>query len=73
MVKGMPSFNIENDSICWRCALGKNIKNTFSNNHTISKGILYLVHSYVCSPISSSSLSGYLYYVLFIDDFSYKD
>ena len=31
-----------------------------------------LVHSYECSPVSTPSLSGYLYYVLFIDDFSRK-
>ena len=70
MVKGMPSFDVVHDSVCRGCALGKNVKRKFPRIHTIYKGILYLVHLYVCGPMSSPSLSGYLYYVLFIDDFS---
>ena len=31
-----------------------------------------MVHSDVCGTMSSSSLSGYVYYVSFIDDFSRK-
>ena len=30
------------------------------------------IHSDVCGPMSSSSLSGYVYYVSFIDDYSRK-
>jgi transposase InsO family protein len=37
-----------------------------------SKGILDLIHSNVCGPMSVASLNGYLYYVLFIDDHSQK-
>ena len=37
-----------------------------------AKGILEIIHSYVCGPMSSNSLSGYGYYVSFIDDFSRK-
>jgi transposase InsO family protein len=33
---------------------------------------LDLIHTYVCGRMSVSSLSGYLYYVLFIDDHSQK-
>ena len=36
------------------------------------KGILEIIHSDVCGPMSSNSLSGYAYYVSFIDDFSRK-
>ena len=36
------------------------------------KGILEIIHYDVCGPMSSSSLSGYVYYVSFIDDFSRK-
>ena len=73
MVKGMPSFDSVHDSICWGCALGKNLKNKFPRSHTRSKEILYLVHSDVCGPMSFPSLSSHLYYVLFIDDFFRKD
>ena len=34
--------------------------------------ILEIIHSDVCGPMSSNSLSGYAYYVSFIDDFSRK-
>ena len=37
-----------------------------------AKGILEIIHSDVCSPMSPSSLSGYVYYVSFIDDFCRK-
>ena len=34
--------------------------------------MLEIVHLNVCGPMSSTSLSGYVYYVSFIDDFSRK-
>ena len=37
-----------------------------------AKGILEIIHSDVYGPMSSSSLSGYVYYVSFIDEFSRK-
>ena len=70
MVKGMPIVDFEHDSICRDCALGNNVKNNFPSISSISKGILELIHLYVCGPMSSPSLNGYLYYVLFIDEFS---
>ena len=36
------------------------------------KSILEIIHSDVCGPMSSNSLSGYAYYVSFIDDFYRK-
>ena len=70
MVKGISIFDFEHDSVCWGCTLGKNVKKSLSNNHTISKEILYLIHYDGLSPMSSPYLSGYLYYVLFINVFS---
>ena len=54
------------------CALGKNIKGFFPNSDNGSKEILDLIHSDVCGLMTISSLNGYLYYVLFIDDHSRK-
>ena len=45
---------------------------TFPSSKSKAKGILKIIHSNVCGPISSSSLSRYVYYVSFIDDFSRK-
>ena len=52
------------------CAKGKNTKKTFPSSESKVKGILEIIHSDVCGPMSSSSLSKYVYYVSFIDDFS---
>ena len=48
------------------------MKKTFPSSDSKGKGILEIVHSNVCGPMSSNSLSGYVYYVFFIDDFSHK-
>jgi hypothetical protein len=58
--------------VCRGCALGKNAKRPFTSSDTRSKGTLDLIHSDVCGPMSAPSLSGYLYYVIFMDDFSHK-
>ena len=49
---------------------GKNTKKIFPSSESKEKGILEIIHSDVCGPMSSKSLSGYVYYVSFIDDFS---
>ena len=71
-VEGLPEFQEKHDGICKGCAKGKNTKKTFPINESKSKGILEIIHFDVCSPMSSNSLSGYAYYVSFIDDFSRK-
>ena len=60
----------KHDAIYKGCAKGKNTKKTFPSSESKEKGILEIIHSDVCDPMSSSSLSGYVYYVSFIDDFS---
>jgi transposase InsO family protein len=68
----LPKIHIEHDGICRGCALGKNVKGSFPSSDSRSKGILDLIHTYVCGPMTVASLSEYLYYVLFIDDQSRK-
>ena len=70
MVTGMPEISPKYDG-CKGCALGKNTNKSFPRSKNRSKGILDLIHSDICRPMSSS-LSGCLYYVLFIDDHSRK-
>jgi hypothetical protein len=52
--------------------LCKNIKKAFPSSDSRAQGILDLVHSDVCGPMSSPSLGGCLYYVICIDDYSRK-
>lgn len=72
MVTRMPDFYFENDGICRGCAIGKNAKKSFPSNNKRSKGILDLVHSDLCGLMSAPSICRCLYYMIFIDDFSYK-
>ena len=58
--------------MCRECALGKYTKTIFSSSDSRSEGVLELIHSNLCGPISSTSLIGFQYYITFIDDFSRK-
>ena len=48
--------------------MGKFAKSPFPSNDNRATGILDLIHSDVSGQMSHVSLSGYEYYVLFIDD-----
>jgi hypothetical protein len=48
------------------------VKHSFPNSDSKAKGVLDIVHSNVYGPMSVTSLSGYVYYVSFIDDYSRK-
>jgi hypothetical protein len=72
IVTSLRNIHFENNGICRGCALGKNSKGSFPNSDSRSKGILDLVHTDLCGPMTVASLSGYLYYVIFIDDHSQK-
>ena len=50
----------------------KDAKKICPSSESKAKGILDIVHLDVCEPMSSSSLSRYVYYVSFIDYFSHK-
>jgi transposase InsO family protein len=58
--------------LCKGCALGKYTKTAFPSSDSRATSILDLIHSDVCGPMSSTSLTGCLYYGIFIDDFSRK-
>ena len=66
---GLPDMKIKHKHVCKGCAKGKNIKNPFSKSETKTKGMLELIHSDVCGPMYSTSLSGFEYYITFIVDF----
>lgn len=72
IVTGFSKMKTKKNEVCKGCALGKYAKTSFPSSNIRSKGILDLVHSYVCGPMTTVSLNGYDYYVTFIDDFSKK-
>jgi transposase InsO family protein len=51
---------------------GRTSRTLFPKKENKAEGILELIHLDVCGPIPSSSMSGYVYYVSFIDDYSHK-
>jgi hypothetical protein len=70
VVTGFPEIQVSHEGICKGCAQGKNAKNPFPSSNNKAKGAQDIVHSDVCGPMSTTSLSGYVYYVSFTDDFS---
>jgi transposase InsO family protein len=71
-VTGLLELKGDHKGVCNGCAQGKNIKNPFPKRDNKTEGVLELIHSDVCGPMPSSSISGYVYYVSFIDDYSRK-
>jgi hypothetical protein len=71
-VTGLPKLKGDHEGVCNGCAQGKNIKNPFPKRDSKAEGVLELIHSDVCGPMPSSSISRYVYYVSFIDDYSHK-
>jgi transposase InsO family protein len=63
---------VEHEDICKGCAQGKNVKKPFPSSDSKAKGVLDIIHLDMCGPMSTTSLSMYVYYVSFIDDFSRK-
>jgi transposase InsO family protein len=71
-VTGLLEFKVDHEGVCNGCAQGKNIKNHFLKKDSKAEGVLELIHLDVCGPMPSTSISGYAYYVSFIDDYSRK-
>ena len=70
VVEGLLEMQAKHEGVCKGCMKGKNTKKKFPSSESKAKGILDIIHSNVCSSMSSSSLSGYVYYVSSINDFS---
>ena len=69
---GLPEIQIEHQGVCKGCTQGKNTKNPYPKSDSKEKWILDIIHSDICGPIQTTSLSGYVYYASFIDDYSCK-
>ena len=68
IVTRLPEFSAEHSDVCKGCALGKHTKTAFSSSDSRLVGVLDLIHSDLCGPMSFVSLRGFEYYVIFIDD-----
>jgi transposase InsO family protein len=71
-VIGLPKFTIERHDPCKVCAMGKYAWRPFPQSEHRSKGVLDLIHSDICGLMHVESVSGFRYFVLFIDDYSRK-
>ena len=69
-VTGLLELKGDHKGVCNGCAQGKNIKSPFPKRDNKIEGVLELIHLDVCVPMPSSSISEYVYYVSFIDDYS---
>jgi hypothetical protein len=70
--RGFPKFTVERHDSFKGCAMGKYARRPFPPSEHMSKGLLDLIHSSVCGPMRIESVSGFKYFVLFIDDYSMK-
>ena len=73
VVTSLPKILVKHEGVCKGCAQGKNTKNPFLKSNSKEKGILDIIHSDICGPMQTTSLSGYSYYSSFIDDYSRKN
>ncbi len=63
---------MDHEGGCSECESGKHIKRPFPSSRTKTSQVLKLMHSYLCGPMSVTFLGGYLYFMIFVDDFSHK-
>jgi hypothetical protein len=61
-VTSLRELKVDQEGICNECAQGKNIKNSFPKRENKAEGVSELIHSDMCGPMPSSSISGYVYY-----------
>jgi len=72
MVTGMSEIKIEHEGVCQGCVEGKKTRGPFPSSDSKTTDILQLVHSNLFGMLPVTSLEGYLYYAVFVDDFSRK-
>jgi len=72
IVTSVPKLGTKHDDVCRGCMLGKYAKSTFPRSDNKADGMLGLIHSDICGPMSTRALSGTEYFVTFINDHSRK-
>ena len=64
------SFDYESFDTCESCLLGKMTKLPFKGKGERANGLLDLIHTDVCGPMSVHARGGFVYFITFIDDYS---
>ena len=64
------SFDYESFDTCELCLLGKMTKLPFKGESERAGGPLYLIHIDVYGPMSMHAKGGFIYFIIFIDDYS---
>ena len=68
MVTGLPMVSCK-DGVCSGCVLGKHHRDSFDKCASWHASVpLELVHSDLCGPLPYASVSGFKYFLTFIDD-----
>ena len=65
------SFDYESYDTCESCLLGKMTKSPFNGKGEWATALLDLIHTDVCGPLSVHARGGYIYFITFIDDYSW--
>ncbi|KAL0405799.1 UNVERIFIED_CONTAM: hypothetical protein Slati_3893800 [Sesamum latifolium] len=68
--KSLEIDNLDHLPTCESCLKGKMTKKPFVGQSAIANGLLDLVHTDVCGPLSISARGGFSYFITFTDDHS---
>jgi len=66
----LTSFDFKSYETCESCLLGKMTKAPFTGFPERASDLLELVRTGVCGPMSTTTRSGFQYFITFTDDFS---
>ncbi|KAL0427787.1 UNVERIFIED_CONTAM: hypothetical protein Slati_2953500 [Sesamum latifolium] len=69
--KNLEIDNLDHLPTCESCLKGKMTKKPFVGQSAIANGLLDLVHTDVCGPLSIPARGGFSYFITFIDDHSW--
>ncbi|KAL0445102.1 UNVERIFIED_CONTAM: Transposon Ty2-B Gag-Pol polyprotein [Sesamum latifolium] len=71
--KSLEIDNLDHLPTCESCLKGKMTKKPFVGQSAIANGLLDLVHTDVCGPLSIPARGGFSYFIIFTDDHSRYD
>ena len=66
----LESLDYESFDTCEPCLMGKMTKTPFSGTMERAAGLLVIIHTDVCGPVSVEARGGYRYFLTFTDDLS---